>query len=52
MWKISDGAVLSVELFTPLSGTDRAAVAGKGARLLAFAAPDATSHDVRFAQSR
>jgi hypothetical protein len=42
-------ATLVVEaLGEPLPAADRAAVAQEGARLLAFAAADATGHDVRF----
>jgi hypothetical protein len=51
-WKIDRGkgaATLVVEPFEPLEKTDRAALAEEGARLLAFAAADAASHDVRFA---
>jgi hypothetical protein len=49
-WAIAreDGrAVLAVEPFTALPAADRAAVAEEGARLLAFAAPDANAHEVR-----
>ena len=52
MWKISRSrvaAALTVELFGPLRPRDREAVTGEGARLLAFAAPDAPAHDIRFA---
>jgi hypothetical protein len=40
-------AVLAVEPFAALPAPDRVAVAEEGARLLAFAAPDADAHDVR-----
>jgi Winged helix DNA-binding domain len=52
MWKINRSraaAALTVELFAPLGPRDRDAVAGEGGRLLAFAAPDAPAHDIRFA---
>jgi hypothetical protein len=51
-WKIArdgGGAALLVHPFAPLPPRDRAALADEGARLLAFAAADARSHDVRFA---
>ena len=52
-WRIdrdrdSDRATLVVIPVRPLSKADQAAVDHEGARLLAFAAPDATDHDVRF----
>jgi Winged helix DNA-binding domain len=54
-WKITrvrqrgagGAAVLSVEPFSRLAPRQAAAVAEEGARLLAFAAPDASAHDVR-----
>jgi Winged helix DNA-binding domain len=49
-WKISraDGvATLAVDPFTPLRDADRAALEAEGRRLLAFAAADATAHEVR-----
>jgi hypothetical protein len=53
VWTITregDTATLVVEAQgDPLPAADRAAVAEEGARLLAFAAADATGHDVRFA---
>lgn len=55
MWKIErDGgaAVLSVGLFEPLTGPDRAAVEDEGMGLLAFAAPDAGSHGIRFTPAK
>jgi len=51
-WRIarSRGAAgLIIELFEPIAAPDRAAVASEGERLLAFAAPDAGAHDIRFA---
>lgn len=44
-----DAATLTVRLFEPLSAEDTAAVTAEGERLLAFAAPDAPGHHVRFA---
>jgi Winged helix DNA-binding domain len=51
MWRIvrtRDAAALVIELFEPLAGRVRDAVAGEGGRLLAFAAPNAPAHDIRF----
>jgi hypothetical protein len=51
-WKIArlrDAATLIIEPFAAVSQQDRDAVAEEGARLLAFAAADAKSHDIRFA---
>lgn len=42
-------AVLTVEPFASLTNDDRGALADEGARLLAFAAPDAEAYDVRIA---
>jgi hypothetical protein len=50
-WKITRAgaaAVLTVELFSPAAAADRDAVLEEGGRLLAFAAPGAAEHDVRF----
>ncbi len=50
-WKVgTEGgkATLEIEPFEPLSGRDRDALAEEGARLLAFAAPDAGATEVRF----
>jgi hypothetical protein len=50
-WKITperSAATLQVIPLAPLSTTDESAVAEEGARLLAFVAPEATSHDVEF----
>ncbi len=52
MWQLTrhrGAATLRIEPFEPLPAGDGAAVAEEGARLLAFAAPGATSHQVRFA---
>ena len=52
MWKLTRSraaAALAIELFQPLRPRDRDAVTGEGGRLLAFAAPDAPAHDIRFA---
>jgi hypothetical protein len=51
MWRIdrsAGAAALTLEPFGKISGEHRAAVAGEGERLLAFAAPGA-AHDIRFA---
>jgi hypothetical protein len=50
-WKILQQrsiATLLIEPFEPLSDQDRAALAEEGVRLLAFATPEAASHEVRF----
>jgi hypothetical protein len=52
MWRIARSraaVMLLVELFEPVTPTDRAAITAEGERLLEFAAPDATERDVRFA---
>ncbi|WP_155372697.1 winged helix DNA-binding domain-containing protein [Catellatospora vulcania] len=52
MWRIErerGRAVLAVEPFTAFTAADRDAVAQEGARLLAFAAPEAAAHEVRIA---
>ncbi|MET8677852.1 winged helix DNA-binding domain-containing protein [Streptomyces sp. NPDC004647] len=52
VWRIGrerDGATLVVEPFERLSARERADIEAEGARLLEFAAPDAT-HDVRIVQ--
>jgi hypothetical protein len=52
-WKITRprkagaGAVLAVEPYEPLPADQQQALAEEGARLLAFVAPDAATHDVR-----
>jgi hypothetical protein len=54
IWKLvraPGAATLEIELLTRLSGTDRAAVAQEGGRLLAFAAADAGDHDIRLVAS-
>jgi hypothetical protein len=51
-WTITRGrdrAALEVRPFTWLGSPERDAVAGEASRLLAFVAPDAVAHDVRFA---
>jgi hypothetical protein len=50
-WKITqsrNAATLSVKLFTRLSSEDTAALTEEGARLLAFAAAGADTHDIQF----
>jgi len=52
MWKITRSraaAAATIELFGTLGPRDRDAVTGEGARLLAFAAPEAGAHEIRFA---
>jgi hypothetical protein len=54
-WKItrdSDKATLLIDPFAQLNKRDRVAVAEEGARLLAFAASDASDHDIRFGSLR
>jgi hypothetical protein len=51
IWKITRSraaAALTVELFDPASARVTDEVSAEGRRLLAFAAPDAPDHDVRF----
>jgi hypothetical protein len=43
-------AILTIEPFERLRRQDRAPLAEEGARLLAFAVPDARTHDVRLAR--
>jgi hypothetical protein len=50
-WKterVRTGATLSVDLFRSAGKRDRALLAQEGNRLLAFAAPDSASRDIRF----
>ncbi|MEU8000922.1 winged helix DNA-binding domain-containing protein [Catellatospora sp. NPDC049111] len=52
MWRIErerGRALLAVEPFTEFGAADREAVLAEGARLLAFAAPDAATREVRIA---
>jgi Winged helix DNA-binding domain len=52
IWRIirSRGAVaLTIEMFEPIHGRNRDAIAREGECLLAFAAPDARGNDIRFA---
>ena len=53
MWRIDrarDAVTLIVEMFRDRVSTgDRDAITAEGLRMLAFAAPDAPAHDVRFA---
>jgi hypothetical protein len=46
VWSLKQGA-LTIELFEPLTASERAEVEEEGARLLAFAAPG-QAHDLRF----
>ena len=51
LWKIkreAGAATLTIEPFSALAKEDQAALAAEGERLLAFAAPNAQSHDIRF----
>lgn len=41
-------ATLTIECLTPLRKADRSAVADEGTRLLAFVAPEAKRHEIRF----
>jgi hypothetical protein len=52
IWKISRSraaATLIIEMFGPVSPRDRDAITAEGEHLLAFAAPKAEAHDIRFA---
>jgi Winged helix DNA-binding domain len=52
-WKIASGrgkTTLSIEPFARLRRSDRAALEAEGARLVAFAAPDARGREVRIAR--
>jgi Winged helix DNA-binding domain len=51
MWRLArsrGGAVLVIEMFEPVGKRDRDAIVAEGGHLLAFAAPDAPAHDIRF----
>jgi len=51
MWRLArsrGGAALVIEMFEPVRDRDRDAIVAEGGRLLAFAAPDAPAHDIRF----
>ena len=51
MWRITiarRAAVLTVEMFGPVGGRDRDAVAAEGERLLEFAAPGSPDAEFRF----
>jgi len=50
MWRLSraaGAATVTVELFRPLNGRDRAAIAEEGKRLLDFAAAGTAGHDIK-----
>jgi DNA glycosylase AlkZ-like len=50
-WRIGrsrGAATLTVEPFEPIKGRDLDDIASEGERLLAFAAPEAEAHDLRF----
>jgi winged helix DNA-binding protein len=54
-WKLQhdrDAATLAVEALGRVTRQDRARVIEEGTRLLAFAAPDGSAHDVRFRDAR
>jgi Winged helix DNA-binding domain len=54
IWKIArsrGAATLLIEPLDPLAAADRDALAEEGARLLAFAASDAETHDIQFTDS-
>jgi hypothetical protein len=51
MWRLArsrGGAALVIEMFAPVAKRDRDAIVAEGGHLLAFAAPDAPAHDIRF----
>jgi len=51
MWRLArsrGGAALVIEMFEPVAKRDRDAIVAEGGHLLAFAAPDAPAHDIRF----
>jgi Winged helix DNA-binding domain len=51
MWRLArsrGGAALVIEMFEPAGDRDRDAIVAEGGHLLAFAAPDAPAHDIRF----
>jgi Winged helix DNA-binding domain len=51
MWRLArsrGGAALVIEMFEPVGDRDRDAIVTEGGHLLAFAAPDAPVHDIRF----
>jgi len=50
LWRLSraaGAAIVTVELFRPLNGRDRAAIAEEGKRLLDFAAAGTAGHDIK-----
>jgi len=52
MWRLArsrGAAALIIEMFEPVGAGERDAIIAEGERLLAFAAPDAPAHDIRFA---
>jgi Winged helix DNA-binding domain len=51
MWRLARSrgvAALVIEMFEPVGERDRDAIVAEGGHLLAFAAPDAPAHDIRF----
>jgi hypothetical protein len=48
VWSVERPATLQIELFSPLSGSERSAVVEEGEALLTFAAGDTDDHRVRF----